>query len=144
LLHDPDFVVRRLAARILVDAAGELKGRDRNALQLTLKAWVDGMLANNDRAGAHLAIGDLQLQLRDYNAAERAYRRAIAVEPSAMGPRMQLANLLEALAADGVIPAEEHPAVTREVAELREEEFALLQRDYERAPDIAAVQYCYG
>lgn len=144
LLHDPDFVVRRLAARMLADAAGELKGRDRNALQLTLKAWVDGMLANNDRAGAHLAIGDLQLQLRDYNAAEHAYRRAIAVEPQAMGPRMQLAALLEAMAADGLIPAEEHASVSSEVARLREEEFALLKRDYERAPNLAMVQFRYG
>lgn len=144
LLKDEAFVVRRIAARALAEMAGNLSGDDRSLLQLELNEWVRGMLANNDRAGAHLAIGDLRLQLRQYEAAQEAYQLAIAVEPLALGPRTKLANLLEALAADQVIPAESHGGVRKEVLELRKQELELMARDAERAPDLAIVQYRYG
>lgn len=144
LLEDPDFVVRRTAARALADASSLLTGKQRNLLQLTLNDWIQGLMANNDRAGAHLAVGDLQLQLRDVQAAEAAYRQAIRVEPNALGARGQLAALLEALAADGVIPVEQHKSVRTEVLALRADELALLKRDAERAPELAVVQFLYG
>lgn len=144
LLKDPDFVVRRVAARGLVGAMDQLSGDDRSLLQLELNEWIRGLLANNDRSGAHLAIGDLRLQMRQFEAAQDAYQMAIAVEPQALGARGQLANLLEALAADQIIPAESHPGVRQQVLSLRKEELELLQRDVERAPDLAIVQYRYG
>lgn len=144
LLKDQTFMVRRIAARGLVGTMDQLSSDDRSLLQLELNEWVRGLLANNDHAGAHLAIGDMRLQMRQFEAAQEAYQMAIAVEPQALGARTQLANLLEALAADQVIPQESHAGVRQEVMTLRKQELELLKRDAERAPQLAIVHYRYG
>jgi predicted CXXCH cytochrome family protein len=139
-LHDEQFVVRRAAARGLADLAARMGFNDREAMRSVLRELVEGLMANNDRGGAYMSVGDLQLQLGDYAAAEIAYRQAILVEPNVVGARGQLASLLEALAADGVIPAQRAGVIDVEVRRLREEEFQLLKRDGERAPVIAVLQ----
>jgi tetratricopeptide (TPR) repeat protein len=144
LLSDPDFAVRRVAARALVTAADELSGDDRSRLEIVLNEWIQGLLANNDRAAAHVMIGNLQVQRRQFAPAVNAYRQAIRVEPTALGARGQLADLMEALAADGVVEPHEHPQLRTEVLKLRAEELALLKRDVDRAPELAIVHYRYG
>jgi tetratricopeptide (TPR) repeat protein len=140
LLSDPVFDVRRAAARALADATDALSGPDQNRLQRVLEAWVDGLMASNDRAAAHLAVGDLQLQMRNIQGAEAAYRQALQVEPHATGARGQLAQLLEAMVQDRQAP----DSALAEVAALRQQELALLARDAERAPNLAVVQFRYG
>jgi tetratricopeptide (TPR) repeat protein len=141
LLEDPRFAVRGIAARALADLGPAIKRhKHREALQNALDEWIEGMTATNDRGGSYLAIAELALRQRDYSSAERAYREAIRVEPGVVGARGRLAALWEAMAADGLIPG----TIMPQVARLREEEFALLKRDAERAPDIAPLQYEYG
>jgi tetratricopeptide (TPR) repeat protein len=140
LLTDPVFDVRRAAARALADSTDVLSGPDQNRLQRVLEARVEGLMASNDRAAAHLAVGDLQLQMRNIQGAEAAYRQAMQVEPQATGARGQLAQLIEAMVQDRQAPE----STLEEVAELRKQELALLARDAERAPNLAVVQFRYG
>lgn len=144
LLNDSEFVVRRAAARSLADVASLLKGDDRNALQATLNQWAQGLMENNDRGGAHLAIGSLQQQLNDMEGAEAAYREALRVEPQLVGVRGNLAAILEAQLHQGQLSDSGRKQLTSEIDKLRAEEFKLLERDARLVPNSAVVQYQYG
>ncbi len=145
LLHDPDFIVSRLAARALADVRSDLKGEDRNQLTQLISDWVEGLMENSDRGGVHLAIGSLEEQLGDMPAAADAYREAIRVEPNLVGARANLAAVLEArLTQDRSLDNSDRAKLLTEVDQLRAAEFELLARDARLVPDNAAVQYRYG
>jgi HEAT repeat protein len=144
LLADEAFLVRRTAARALADCAQLLSGKQRNQLQLTLLAWTEGVLVNNDRGGAHLAVGSLYEQLRDGQRAEAAYRTALRVEPNLIGPRANLAALLEQKLQQPELSAAERSNIASEITQLRNADFELLARDARLAPNNASVQYRYG
>jgi tetratricopeptide (TPR) repeat protein len=95
-LDDPSRLVRSEAARVLagVDSSG-FRGEERLALR---KAIVEAFAAteiDNDREGGHRMQGVLQELLGEFDEAEAAYRTALRVEPDSIGPRTNLAALLD-------------------------------------------------
>lgn len=145
LLKDPDFIVRRLAARALADLSRDLNGEQRNDMKLALNAWVEGLMENNDRGGAHLAVGSLHEQLGDFPGAAEAYREAMRIEPNLVGARANLAAVLDAqLTQDRALQPADRVRLLKEVEQLRAAEFELLARDAKLAPDNGAIQYRYG
>ena len=146
-LRDPVRSVRTEAARNLVEFPSNLWSRSAEAdLRQALSELTDGIEFNNDRAGAHMALGILAaLQGRRQQAIE-SYERAIATEPQMVGPRSNLAELLEqnlepqtpGAAADRSAP------LRQEIHRLRQAELPLLARDAALLPDSAPLQYRYG
>lgn len=158
LLKDPVRSVRTEAARVLARVpVSLLKGTQRQSLTQALEEFKAGLMANNDRASAHLTLGLLYESQQNFAAARQAYETAIHVEPQVTGPRTNLAALLERLAEPtqyGAVGGRE-PAIAsataaqaveyrQKAAELRKEELALLQRDVGLMPTSAALQYRYG
>lgn len=144
LLHDPDFAVRRNAARSLAECGRLLSGKDRSVLQVTLNQWIAGLLENNDRGGVQLAIGSLQEQVGDIAGAEAAYREAIHIEPGLSGARANLAAVLDTQLQNPSLPLSSRTSLENQIKTLREEEFELLARDARLVPNNAAIQYQYG
>ena len=151
LLKDPVRSVRTEAARVLARVpASLLKGTQRQSLTQALDEFKTGLLANSDRASAHLTLGLLYEAQQNFDAARQAYETAIHVEPQVTGPRTNLAALLDRLAER----VEYHAAGSRvsvlateyreKAAQLRQEELALLQRDVGLMPTSAPLQYRYG
>ncbi len=161
LLSDPIRLVRTEAARLLSAAPlSELNGVQRQAFRAAVEEYTTGVLANNDRAGAWLALGILDENLgRDEQAADR-YQTGIRIEPGATGLRSNLAALYERWAErDERLAQQEVYRRNRDMAEkwlqqaaeyrakadqLRLEELQLLARDARLAPDNGPVQYRYG
>ena len=149
-LDDPHRFVRTEAGRVLtmipIDLLGSFtSGPQRERLRSVVEEIKQGLLASNDRAGAHLALGSLQERLGDFPAAEESYRTAIRVEPRAVGARTNLAALLERRlpsGADSSTSLETDFVV--EIQQLRREELKLLGRDARLAPDNAELQYRHG
>src|SRR5690606_23793744 len=84
---------------------------------------LEGWRYDGDQAHAHLAAGIYHERRGDVRKAIDAYRLGIRVQPSAVGPRSNLAALLEQL------------RQTSEAQQLRREELPLLARDADYAPD---------
>jgi len=164
-LDDPVRLVRIDAAAALSHVPGELlpavtTGPQREKLARAKGELRASLQLNNDRAGAHVALGVLREQEGDVEQAAEAYRRAIRVEPRAAGPRSNLAALREReaaalrsrprqAAAMGDQRAAEQmsadlAARDQEIADLRREELELLRRDAGLAPEHAEIQYRFG
>jgi len=160
LLSDPVRLVRTEAARVLVRVprAG-LRGPERESLRKALIELEAGLMVNNDRAGSHLMVGVLRADQGDAAGAERAYKTAIHVEPSIVGPRSNLAELLDRQAEQLQQQAMQfaqvrNPAgrdlilksaeLRQRVTELRIQELALLRRDVALVPDNGPIRYRYG
>lgn len=148
LLDDPVRLVRTEAARILAAVPGELlDGPQRRSRKQAIEEYVRGLMVDNDWALAHHSLGLLYERLaqtpEEYAKAVAAYRRAIHVEPDVTGPRSNLAELLERLAATEKDPGEQQKLILQ-FRELRREETALLGREARLLPDNAMVQYRYG
>jgi tetratricopeptide (TPR) repeat protein len=154
-------LVRTEAARAVARIPdGELRSSERQKREAAIEEYITGLRLNNDRAGAHLMLGNLFEELGRGDDAIAAYRTAMRTEQRATGPRTNLAALLERqaeraeaqanqLAQSGVsASAERYFAKARadreRAAALRREELPLLARDAELAPDSAAIQYRYG
>ncbi|MCO6454148.1 MAG: hypothetical protein J5I93_02430, partial [Pirellulaceae bacterium] len=96
LLDDPVRLVRTEAARALARVPDHLlRSNQRAQLQRVLDEYIAGLMMNNDRAGAHLMLGNLFEQREQPEPAIEAYETAIRTEPRATGPRTNLAALLE-------------------------------------------------
>ena len=151
LLKDPVRSVRTEAARVLARVpASLLKGTQRQSLTQALEEFKTGLLANSDRASAHLTLGLLYEAQQNLDAARQAYETAIHVEPQVTGPRTNLAALLDRLAeqaeyqAAGSRVSGAAAEYRQKAAQLRQEELALLQRDVGLMPTSAPLQYRYG
>jgi predicted CXXCH cytochrome family protein len=144
LLNDPIRSVRAEAGRILARVnLRHLNGPQRVAREKAIEEYKQGLLANNDRAVGHLGLGVLAEQLGNQAEARRAYETAIRVEPTAVGPRANLAALLEQ-----TIASAGNEAVAKQlqdtIGRLRKEELDLLARDAKLAPQNAVIRYRYG
>jgi tetratricopeptide (TPR) repeat protein len=161
LLNDPLRVVRTEAARVLATVpASAMRGAERKQLKDVLAEFEKGMMLSNDRAAAHMTMGILYESLGEDDRALEAYETGIQVEPTATGPRTNLAALCDRLAeaADGKARQaallgnrkSESEAVRTAVdyreraAKLRREELEWLERDAKLVPNSASVQYRYG
>ncbi|MDX1944628.1 MAG: multiheme c-type cytochrome [Pirellulaceae bacterium] len=161
LLPAQPVAVRGEAGRVLSRIPQTEFGRDdarhlREAIKLAFAAAE----IDNDRAGGHLIAGFLHENLGAWEAAETAYRTGIRIEPTAVGPRANLARLLEQrlegmqqearqLAQRGQVEqaqqlvAELGPLYDQ-IRRLQAEELGLLERDGMLAPDNAPLQNRIG
>ena len=134
MLHDPVRVVRFAAAQRLVGAAAALL--DPQFRQQLDKAIVEYRKAQQmvlDRAGAHINLGVLSVQLGNTTAARDSLETAMRLEPYLSGVRSELARLIEG--ADGD---------PNEVRRLREAEIELLTRDARLLPGQSGPFYQRG
>ncbi len=146
-LKDPVRSVRTEAARNLLEYPLNLiSGNSTAALREGLNELSLGLLANNDRAGAHLALGIVAEQEGRQRQAIEHYQTAIRVEPTVAGARANLAALLERTRTELTTPIgqDQKNPIEAEINRLRKEELPLLERDAKLAPQIAMVQYRYG
>ena len=160
-LSDSTRVVRAEAGRVLARIpASEFRDATRTAYRQALEETFAATEIDNDRAGGHLMRGVLYENLRQEEDAERAYRTAIHVEPGAVGPRGNLAALLQRrfeeayqqaqrLGASGNVEQIERllagvETFPREAAALQSDELSLLERDSELVPDNAGLQLRLG
>ena len=132
LLGDSVRLVRYRAAQALsIFPRDQFLSGDYRALQGVLDE-MEADTINDDRGGWHLMKGSLaERQNRPQRAAEE-YELASMLEPTMIGPRGNLAALLDQL---------QQPA---EAARLRGEELDLLERDIRRAPQISQLQSRVG
>ncbi len=175
LLKDPVRSVRLEAARILVESG-------RNAMALVSDAERDRALreleenyrANSDAPGGLLAWGSLEEQLERFESAATKYEAAIRNDPTAVGPRSNLAALLDRLAqqqstaervgenpstisSTTTPPSESEKAgsssnsnkngensLAGRAKELRRQELPLLLRDSQLLPNSSDLQYRAG
>lgn len=145
-LDDPVRSVRVEAARNLLDLPqGSWSQSSGSKFVAVLNELEQSVNFNNDRGGAHLALGIFaEQQSRNQQAIEH-YQKAIAVEPSITGPRTNLAALLERnLGAQRNADSKATTAIKLEIDRLRKEELPLLKRDVELLPSAAGIQYRYG
>jgi Flp pilus assembly protein TadD len=144
LLSDPVRSVRAEAGRVLARLDERwLDGPERIARSKAIEEFKEGLLANNDRAIAHLGMGILSERQQNDREARRAYETALRLEPNTAGPRANLAAVLEREAETTTDPAVAEELRQR-VARLRREELELLARDARLVPTNAAVRYRYG
>jgi tetratricopeptide (TPR) repeat protein len=125
-LADPRRAIRIEAARALADAPAERLGSDqRAALEHALAEYRRAQEINADRAEAHLNLGILAGRRREPDAAQRAYERAIALDPTFVPAYVNLADHYRALGRDD-----------------RGE--PLLRRGIARVPGAAALHHALG
>ena len=175
LLKDPIRSVRLEAARVLVDSGREAMALVTNAERdRAVQELEKSFQANSDAPGGLLAWGSLDEQLGRIESAIRKYEAAIRYEPNAVGPRSNLAALLDQLAGQATPgepssdsdnrrpdgnPSElgsENPesasadtlsdryTISRRAKELRKQELPLLLRDCQLLPNSAELQYRAG
>ena len=145
-LEDPVRSVRTEAARNLLDLPRETWSTNSGSkFTAALTELEQGMQCNNDRAGAHLALGIFAEQQGRNQQAIEHYQNAIAVEPNVTGPRTNLASLLERnFGSQSNSSSASAVALQNEINRLRKEELPLLQRDVKLLPTAAAIQFRYG
>jgi tetratricopeptide (TPR) repeat protein len=144
LLSDPIRSVRAEAGRVLARLDEHwLNGPQRTARTKAIDEFKSGLLANNDRAIAHMGLGILAERQRNETEARKAYETALSLEPNTAGPRANLAAVLEQQAETMTdrVAADE---LRERIAKLRREELELLARDAKYVPENAAIRYRYG
>ena len=130
----------------------KLSSDDRQLFAKLLKSYESNLSVNRDRASAHLVMGGLYERRGELDKAIQAYRNAMSVQPEMVGPRGNLAALLEQQAqqimsqrsADAAHRAER---LVKQAKELRTKEHENLGRDAERSKDLAntdGLNYRYG
>jgi predicted CXXCH cytochrome family protein len=157
LLDDPSRSVRVAAVQPVARIPRQLlRASERTAFDAAFKELEQGLVVNNDRAAPYVAMGNIYQLLEDQEAAEKAFRKAIFVEPNYTGARANLAELLQTRAEQisqrmrtltvGEAREKEQDilGLRREVEQLRRAELANFARDASYAPGIADVQYRYG
>ena len=160
-LSDPVKFVRIEAARGLAHLEGNnLKPADVPRRKRALDEFKDSVLVEADRAHAHLVLGSMYDAMGDLKAAEEAYRTALQVEPLVVGPRRNLAAVLdrridqtlqeakEALSQgqprDKAQIEQELAKLNGEIRQLRRDELSLLERNARLAPNLPSVQHQLG
>jgi tetratricopeptide (TPR) repeat protein len=145
-LSDPIRSVRTEAARNLLEYRRELWSESASsAFRSALTELTEGLEYNNDRAGAHMALGILAERQGRERQAITHYETAIAVEPGVTGPRTNLASLLEnTLNGQSATTGNSNSPLQQEIERLRKQELPLLKRDVDLLPTAAPLQYRYG
>jgi Flp pilus assembly protein TadD len=134
MLQDPIRSVQIEAARILaVVPSDALTETEEMARRKALEQYRQGLLAQGDQAGAHMALGVLAERRNQWGEAAESYRTAIRIQPHVTGPRSNLAAVLE-----------HTDRGQDEARRLRRQEMELLRRDVSLAPDSAGLQYRLG
>ncbi len=130
---DRSRLVRIEAARVAVALSPQIFGQSENAaLGKSIEEYKTSLLMNVDQAGAHLNLGVLHSTLGDVDRAIASYRTAMRLDPSVVGPRSNLSQLLDLQGA------------SKEARQLRIEEAELLKRDTELLPNNGLLQYRLG
>lgn len=145
-LDDPVRSVRANAARNLLDLPRDTWSQSTGTkFVAALTELEQSMQFNNDRGGAHLALGIFAEQQGRNQQAIEHYQKAIMVEPGITGPRTNLAALLERNLSSQANPESKFAvAIKEEIDRLRKEELPLLKRDVELLPSSAGIQYRCG
>lgn len=95
LLDDPSPVVRLEAAERLADVPpASLTAADRARLERALAAYERAQMLNADRPEARGALGNLRLRQGDLAGALAHYRAGLALDPTAVALRINLADAL--------------------------------------------------
>lgn len=160
LLTDRRRVLRIEAARVLAPVPLEqLRPALARAMRATQEELLESERVHADRADAWLRIGVVELDRRRPAAAERAFRRALDLEPSSIPARVNLADLAratgdEAAAARWLTEAlrlvPDDPASNHAMGllEVRRGDLAAalpyLARAADGAPENARFAYVYG
>jgi tetratricopeptide (TPR) repeat protein len=121
LLADPVKAVRLEIANRLADVRPQLDGAEAGRLDRLLDEYRESLAYQADTPGGQLAIGSLEWRLGYPILAERAYKRALEIEPDFVPALLNLADLYRSLDSEG-------------------EAAALLERALEFAPDDANAQ----
>lgn len=133
-LQDRIRLVRLEAARRLVGQIEQLlDDKFRNALDQAVVEYRAAQLVMQERAAAQLNLAALSAALGDSKATEQSLRRAMTQEPYLSGVRDKLAQILESQNGDPT-----------EIRKLREEEVALLERNYAFMPENPMLRYQRG
>ena len=101
LLDHPRQRVRNDAARVFasVDLESRLAysdPRQREQFDRALTELKQSLYIENDRAASHMMLGELHQMLGDRERAKDSFRAAVTVEPNLVGPRSNLAAMLDA------------------------------------------------
>ncbi|WP_145121085.1 ammonia-forming cytochrome c nitrite reductase subunit c552 [Rosistilla oblonga] len=145
MLTDDSRLVRSEAGRILSTVpADSLSAGQREQLRSALDEYHESLMETSDRGSAHLVWAVVLENQGRYGEAIESYETAIRVQPGAVGPRSNLAALLESMAQSGQLPPAEAAEVQARVTKLRADELPLLQRDANLAPDNGPLQYRLG
>ena len=142
-LEDESRLVRIQVTRALLDAGiyADLRFADRKKVDKALEEVREELSNTSDRASAHMNWAMMCQTRGKMNEAIASYRAAIKTEPKMTGPRSNLSEVFETLAASDPKRAADYQ---QEAKKLRAEELPLLARDASLAPDIAQLQYRYG
>ena len=97
LLSDPIRMVRLEAGRVLAPVnLSAMDDAKRQAIEQGIESYIDAQLTNADRAESYLNIGLVRLQQGNTDAAEKAYRDALRVNPRFVQAYVNLADLYRA------------------------------------------------
>ncbi len=100
MLDDPVRTVRIEAARVLADARGALEVEAAARLDRVLDEYRDAQALHADEPWAHVNLGNLAMRTGDQDAAEKAYRQALVVEPRFVPAHVNLVDLHRARGRD--------------------------------------------
>lgn len=125
LIGDPVKAVRLEVANRLADLRPQLDGADAARLDRLLDEYRESLAYQADAPGGQLAIGNLEHRLGYPILAERAYKRALDIEPDFLPALLNLADLYRSLNSE-------------------DEARPLLERALRVAPDNANAQQAMG
>jgi len=159
LLADPVRSVRIEAARVVSPARSALHLQYGAAYQEAEGEWIDSLRAIGERSEAHSSLAIVHAQAGNAAEAEAALRTAIRIEPRAVGPRVNLADLYrsmnreqdaEQVLREGLVINAEAAALYHSLGLLlvrgEQQETALLELEKatQLAPDNARFAYVYA
>jgi len=94
LLSDTVLAIRIEAARIMsVIPRSMLSDLQQTRLNNAVAEYIQAQLANADRPEAHINIGLIYLRLQQFDAAEKAYKQSLTLEPEFVSAYVNLADL---------------------------------------------------
>ena len=159
MLNDPSRAVRVEAARMLAGARNLLSEAEAPAWDQAAAEFIDAQMAMSDRASGHMRMALFHSDLGDPKKAESAYRDAVRIEPEAIPPRINLAEMLyqqgriedsgkEFQAAVTADPASgvAHESLARYFIRIKQYDKGLaeLKKASQLMPEHAATQYFLG
>jgi predicted CXXCH cytochrome family protein len=131
--NDKSRLVRSEAARAALSLPPQLFGSGMSGPhRQATDEYVHGLTMHADQAGSHVSLGAYYSLQGNFEAAKREYHIAIKLDPAVVGPRSNLAQILD------------QQNQSEEALKLRREEVLLLERDAKLLPGHAILQYRLG